>query len=113
MQNVQKFFKKFLLKAEAFTFIHHETLAGLLNLWDLAAQIVSEQLLPRNLFGCLLDPVLVAFGAWSWGWRSRGRLFNAIDNPPTNPQPKLGYILAHVCSVLLQHVSKNLEMSKC
>jgi len=55
------------MKAEALTFIHHEALVGLLNPWDLATQTVSEQLLPKNLFGCLLDPVLVAFGARSWG----------------------------------------------
>ena len=47
VQNMPEF-QKSLTKAEAFTFIHHETLASLLNLWDLAAQTVSEQLLPKS-----------------------------------------------------------------
>jgi len=52
-----KFFPKVPSKAEALAFIHYEASAGLLNLWNSAAQTVIEQLLSRSLLGCLLNPV--------------------------------------------------------
>ena len=54
--------QKSLTKAKVFTFIPHETPVGLLNLWDLAAQTMSEQLLPKS--ACL--PSRSDFGGlWS------------------------------------------------
>ena len=61
------------------------------------------------LLGCLLDSVWWSLELGVGGEDPEEGLFNAIDNPPTNPHLKLGCLLAHDCSVLLQHVSKNLK----
>ena len=84
-------------------------LAGLLNLRDAVVPTVSRQSLFQNLLGYLQDPFLVAFELGVRGEDPEEGLFNVIDNPPTNPHLKLGYHIAHDCSVLLQHVSKNLK----
>ena len=67
VQNVQQFSKSPFRRLKSYHLYIMRPQAGLLNLWDLADQTGSEQLLPQNPFGCLLDPVVVAVGARSWG----------------------------------------------
>jgi len=84
-------------------------LVGLLNLGDLAVQLLVD-----NPFSKIcLASFKIRFW-WPMGSEFRGEypkegLFNVINNPPMNPHLKLGCLLAHGCSVLLQHVSKNLK----
>ena len=66
VQNMQ-WFQKSLMKVEASTFIHREGPSWPPQSVELGCLKCELDNPFQNLLGCLLDSVLVAFGARSWG----------------------------------------------
>ena len=62
-----QWFQKYLTKAEALTFIHHEGPSWPPQSVELGCPNYELNSPFENLLGCLLDLVLVVFGARSWG----------------------------------------------